>query len=1136
LFGRGITSFASGSTSRPTTSTGPGQTNIFGASFGTPGQAPLPAFQPADDEMSTSPDNSPHRPEQPASNVRQAGLLPLPSKSGIFGAPVNQTNTPEDEIDRPHIEEQLEKPNPFAALARPPPETPKPKPEVSKPVDKSQANPFGSIFNKPSENVSNPPKFSPYGFAGNGEPSASKSSEKPTAEPAEQSTSSTTLFKPSTPSLPAASAPSPAPFSGIFSQPAVQNSDSASHVSPSAPSTNAFSQTAVHKPASTMQTSPQESAASSIVKKTANADSRARNGVHTEDFTGLKSKWITNEILTSLLKEDNLPAPPSELELTEEEAKYYYQKLKVARLNLSYREYFTSHKATGNSFQATNLTPMMANYIHMYEELMSEPIEGRLTDLIHAHGAVVGQRIFDQEHGRIPIDGTSKRKAGGDISRESQDNDENVKKTRIEAAAAPSVPQFAPSPASSDTSNIFRSILDKEAPAQNQANGLSSATNGVMSTVPSTSLSSATTKQADGTSVINGTSTAKVPSFGAPAPSPATSGFKVPSFGGPAALPSSSNGIKPPTFGAPTGNFLSQFGQSAAKTAADEKKKRKDEDFDSDDSDADEAEWERKYEEEQAAKKKKLEDELKQAKTKTSKFVPGKGFVFEETAPSPKSDTLAPPTANGGFFGSRSVSPVPSTSGGSVFDAPRSSSPNVTNGNIFGYLSDVEGSGKGDADDEDSDGDDQGAETVTKERDGQFKIGQSSESDDPPSDTPSSRSLFDRITRDDKPESAPSATTEGTQSGLLNRKIGEEKPDRTPLSTTEGNQTSLFNFTKTSSGDHTWKPDSPIKFGSLSKTSSAPSGGFFGSSTINGLSASPGGTFGASSSGNNASSLFNFNPPTPSKSANELSGPSGGLFGSTASSNATTSLFNFNSITPSKPAGNEAGSTPAFKFAPPSTSTTPFGSPNAKGGGVSMFGNASSAKPASTFLFPPSATPSALGSSLTSAATSRATTPGLSDMSGAESTAGEHEAEAGSGDAAPILEQNDLVGMRKDQEGHNVLAEAPKAKAYKMDVDPKNPEAGQSWQVQGVGPIAVLTNQESGVVKILMKRIPAGGVVLNTRLIPDLKYEQIGKRARFSVLGAKGLESWLVQFANESEVKDFVAACEESKGSNAAKD
>jgi hypothetical protein len=891
-----------------------------------------------------------------------------------------------------------------------------------------------------------------------------------------------------------------------------------------------------HKPTPMSSNWSGEGAASPTVTKTPNVDGVAQTSMHSQDFSGLKSKWITDEILRTLMQDDNLPAPASELELTDEETKYYYQKLKLARLNISYRDYFTSPKTAGKGFQAMNLTPMMANYIHVYEELMSEPISGRLTDLILSHGVVEGQRIFDQEHGRVPIDGTSKRKAGGDIARGSGASDENTKKTRTDNTATPSMPQFAPAPASSDTSNIFRSILDKEAPAQSQANGLSSVTNGAQATGFGPSLFSATTKQVDApVSGTNGTSSAsKVSSFGAPATSTTPSGFKVPSFGAPTASSATSNGIKPPTFGAPTGNFLSQFGQSAAKTAADEKKKRKEEDFDSDDSDADEAEWERKYEEEQAAKKQKLEDELKQAKTKTSKFVPGKGFVFEETAPSPKPDALAPPTVNGGFFGSRSVSPVPSTSGGSVFDAPRSSSPNVTNGNIFSYLSDVEGSGKGDADDEDSDGDDKGAGMASKGRAGHSKVGQSSESDDPPSDTPSGRSLFDRINRSDKPENAPSTTTEATQSSLFNRKTGEDKSERTPLSTTEGNQGSLFNFTKTSSSDHTWKPDSPIKFGASTKTPSTQSGGIFGASTTNGSSAPPGGASTMSAPGSSTQSLFNFNSPTSSKPANDSSATSGGLFGGAASGTATTSLFNFNSTTPSKPAGSEATTTPAFKFAPPSTSTTPFGSPVAKGSGVSMFANASSTKPASTFLFPPSATPSALGSSLTSAATSRATTPGLSDMSGAESTAG--EAEASSGDAAPILEQNDLVGMRKDQEGHHVLAEAPKAKAYKMDNDPRNPEAGQSWQVQGVGPIAILANDDTGVVKILMKRIPAGGVVLNTRLVPDLKYEQIGKRARFSVLGAKGLESWLVQFASEGEVKDFVSACEENKTANAAKD
>jgi len=93
-----------------------------------------------------------------------------------------------------------------------------------------------------------------------------------------------------------------------------------------------------------------------------------------------------------------------------------------------------------------------------------------------------------------------------------------------------------------------------------------------------------------------------------------------------------------------------------------------------------------------------------------------------------------------------------------------------------------------------------------------------------------------------------------------------------------------------------------------------------------------------------------------------------------------------------------------------------------------------------------------------------------------------------------------------------------------------NPEGKVSWAVQGIGPIAVLRDQTTNVVKILMKKVPNGGVAINTRLLPMMKYEQIKKRARFPIADAEGhMKTWLVQFADEEEAKAFAKACEENK-------
>jgi hypothetical protein len=1022
--------------------------------------------------------------------------------------------TEDDEPDQPHIEEQSDKPNPFAALARAPKpifEAPKPSP-AAKPAENASTNPFGSIFKPTTPSPANGTSLFSSPSKPTTEQTSTSTPAQPTfsttpsagslfdpkpvqnqpSQPAQSSTpTSTSLFKGSTPTQPATTT-----SSNFFSQP---SASSTAGVPSTAPSTNLFSQ-AAPKPAAPLPNLTPANSAPPAEKKTSNGDIPPQVGLTSStEFTGLKSKWLTDDIRLSMSREDNFEAPPLELEFTEEETKYYYQRAKLARLNLSYREWFTSRGANDKAFQLINLTPIMANYIQLYEELASETIQGPLTDLITAHGAVEGQRIFDQQKGRLPIDGSSKRRAGGDISRESQSDDENAKKTKTDATGPQSAPQFAPSPAASETSNMFRSILDKEAPAQDQANGVPPVTNGTQSTASGNSLFSSTAKHAETTTSSATASTAS-----------ATPGFKVPQFGALASSTTSST-IKPPVFGAPAANnFFSQFGQSAAKDAVkeakDAKQKQKDDEFDSEEDD--EEEWERNYEAKQAAKRQEIE-EAKQAKV--PKYVAGKGFVFEDANPSARPSSLAPPPTNGGLFGSRSVSPAPSTSGGaSVFDGPRSASPNVTNGNIFGHLSgsDVDGSGKGDADDEDSDDDGERANPAKGPSGSARKFAGFSESDEPPSDTPSGQSLFARITskhdtaesaapsgglfgritpRDEKPEPT---STENTASGLLGRVTKDNNSDRAPLSTTEGNQTSLFNFTKTSPGDHTWKPDSPIRFG-------------------------------ASTSNNSTSTTGN---PFGGLTRSSSSTPAGGIFGASTSGNATTSLFNFPPS--SKPASSESTSTPAFSFAPPSNSTTPFGSPAAKGNSTSMFGNAFGAKP--TSLFPPSATPSVLGSGLTSAVTSRATTPGLSDMSGAESTAGEGEEEK-------LQEQisiDDLVGMSKDQEGHDVLFECREVKALKFGPD-KSDSSKNAWETQGVGPIAILKNQDTGVVSILMKKVPNGAVAINTRLVPKAKYEQIKKRARFMIVGSDGKPgNWLVQFPGESEAAEFVKVCQENQGGN----
>ena len=316
--------------------------------------------------------------------------------------------------------------------------------------------------------------------------------------------------------------------------------------------------------------------------------------------------------------------------------------------------------------------------------------------------------------------------------------------------------------------------------------------------------------------------------------------------------------VQPPKFGSSaSANFMSQFRQAADATEQIEKAKRKADDFDSDEEN--EEEWERKDAEEQRAKKQQLDGSLK---GKAAKFVPGKGFVLTdvEQENEARKDTASDEAS------SRHQSRDSSLS---VFDQPRQPVPNGLN--IFGHLSDVdsgaEGSKKGDADDEDADS--EGSE----------------ESEDPDeevepqkSSSYGGRSLFDRISNDSNGnpirelpplEEKKASNIFGGLMDQYNVTTPSAKAPAQPFSGFDFSKSSPSNSkanifgqpsqtvgssnlsnTKTSPGDHTWKTDSPIKFGdtsaapsikltSPSPSSKSPFGGLFGSSNTDAPSSSP---------------------------------------------------------------------------------------------------------------------------------------------------------------------------------------------------------------------------------------------------------------------------------------------------------
>lgn len=257
-------------------------------------------------------------------------------------------------------------------------------------------------------------------------------------------------------------------------------------------------------------------------------------------------------------------------------------------------------------------------------------------------------------------------------------------------------------------------------------------------------------------------------------------------------------GSKPSFISAPTGGFLSQFVKDAANSEAEEKARRKAEDFDSEVED--EAEWERRDDLKQAEKKRKLSEEMrgKQATFTGSGFLPAAGST---TVP------RGGPLLNNHSVETSAKSGFGSTDGraGELNSVKASSFFGPTNG------SDAGSQAGGDADGEHSDGDDSENSAVGVE--GEYPTSLSAPGDYGPRNQNRSnigKSLFERMTPIDQ-----SAQQTDPDEGLESGSFGASTLDRASNS----GKDKPFVFGQTA-GDHTWKVDSPIKFGKLENTPS----------------------------------------------------------------------------------------------------------------------------------------------------------------------------------------------------------------------------------------------------------------------------------------------------------------------------
>jgi hypothetical protein len=321
--------------------------------------------------------------------------------------------------------------------------------------------------------------------------------------------------------------------------------------------------------------------------------------------------------------------------------------------------------------------------------------------------------------------------------------------------------------------------------------------------------------------------------------------------------------IKPPTFTTSAVNFVAQFSQQATKSEEKLMQEAKAEDMDSDE---DEEEWEARWKEKRKAELTSIEE---LGKSKRASFIGGK-FSFGSEDKSGALKPATPGTSSGHSEKSTDASQLPSkkhaaqSSGdsisssatgsrtptpgiagsntGSVLDGHVSGKPISFGQNIFGHLSDADSgadSRKGSNQDSDSADEESEAEEDSENKDPSYQPAseQSSPSTSPEESgqsiipakkplfesaaskgleysgtTPNSGtstpggSLFDRITRD-------------STGNPIRHVSSEEKENAKPNSTANfANTTNPFSRSfdafSDAPADHTWKPDTPIKFGS----------------------------------------------------------------------------------------------------------------------------------------------------------------------------------------------------------------------------------------------------------------------------------------------------------------------------------
>lgn len=117
---------------------------------------------------------------------------------------------------------------------------------------------------------------------------------------------------------------------------------------------------------------------------------------------------------------------------------------------------------------------------------------------------------------------------------------------------------------------------------------------------------------------------------------------------------------------------------------------------------------------------------------------------------------------------------------------------------------------------------------------------------------------------------------------------------------------------------------------------------------------------------------------------------------------------------------------------------------------------------------------------------------------------------------------------------HEVRAKVLKfVPADKLEGDEKA-KSKSPWSTQGVGPLRLLKNKETGLVRLLLRAEPRGNVALNRAVLPNMAYKSQEKYVKVTTSNEKGdgLETWMIQTKTKDLAETLAASVEEHKKLN----